>query len=128
VALGQAAADFSFDATYNAGCDARAVGLWAEAAANFAEAARVADASPDAAVPIAKRVAAELGLGTCLRRLGMLQQAGEALERALSLDREAADVWAELGLVMAQTGGSAAEAAAVVCQKNVARLIAAERR
>eukprot|EP00962_Isochrysis_galbana_P015788 scaffold4520_cov96-Isochrysis_galbana.AAC.4 len=128
VALGSAADDFSFDAVYNSCCDARAVGLWAEAAAGFAEAARVAEACPEAAVPVTKRVAAELGLGACLRRLGLLEQAGEALERALRLDRDAADVWAELGLVMAQMGGSAAEAAAVVCQKNVVRLMPAERR
>jgi tetratricopeptide (TPR) repeat protein len=128
VALGEAAGDFSFDAVYNACCDARAEGLWAEAAAGFAEAARVAEASPEAAVPAEKQLAAELGLGACLRRLGLLEEAGEALERALGLDRDAADVWAELGLVMAQMGGGAAEAAAVVCQKNVARLMVAEKR
>jgi len=41
----------------------------------------VGEAAPEAAVPLHKRVAAELGLGSCLRRLGMLEQAGESLER-----------------------------------------------
>ncbi len=59
------------------------------------------------------------------RRAGLLEPAGEALERALSLDADAPDVWAELGLTMAAMGGADAEAAAKVCQKNVLRLTAA---
>eukprot|EP00967_Tisochrysis_lutea_P143717 scaffold267341_cov30-Tisochrysis_lutea.AAC.1 len=126
--LGEANDDFSFDAMYNVGCDARELELWSEAAVSFAEAARIGEFSDQAAVPIFKRVAAEIGLATCLRRLGLLDQAGDALERAIGLDRDAMDAWAELGLVMSEVGGEAAEAAAVVCQKNVARLMLLQER
>ena len=63
-----------------------------------------------------KVAAAHVRLGSSLRRLGLLSEAGLALETAMSLGEDSIQVWAELGLVFAAQGE---EEAALVCQRNV---------
>eukprot|EP00966_Prymnesium_polylepis_P120838 2792245-Prymnesium_polylepis.1 len=63
-------------------------------------------------------VAAEVGLGGSLRRLGFLSEAGLALERAINLEPDGAiDAWAELGLCFAEQGDTES---ARLCQLQVA--------
>jgi uncharacterized protein HemY len=63
-----------------------------------------------------KVAAAHVRLGSSLRRLGSLSEAGLELEKAMSLGEDSIQVWAELGLVFAAQGE---EEAALVCQRKV---------
>jgi tetratricopeptide (TPR) repeat protein len=125
VALGGESGDVSFDAHYNVACELRALGVAepGQVAEAFAQAARVAAAQGEAGGLVdEKRGACEFNLGKALREAGDREQAGLALERALDFLPDAADVWAELGLVMAEMGQAEA---ALVCQRQMIRCQAA---
>ena len=119
VAIGAANLDFNFDTNYNLACDLRELGDIEGGALSFAESVRIGELSAHSfVVSPAKMVAAEVGLGGSLRRLGFLSEAGLALERAINLERDGAiDAWAELGLCFAEQGDTES---ARLCQLQVA--------
>ena len=120
VAIGASNCDFNFDANYNLACDLRQIGDLEGAALAFAEPVRIGELSSHSyIVSAAKMGAAQVGLGGCLRRLGLLEEAGLALERAIRLEPDgAADAWAELGLIYVEQGDAES---AKLCQLQVVR-------
>ena len=118
VTIGASNLDFNFDSNYNLACDLRELGDNEEAALSFAESVRIGELSAHSfVVSPAKMAAAEVGLGGSLRRLGLLTEAGLALERAINLEPDGAiDAWAELGLVFVEQGDTES---AKLCQLQV---------
>jgi len=120
VELGMTGGDESWEAHYNLACDLRELGAEISGVIDaFGAAVTVGDAQGAmGGVVDEKRGAGEEGLGRALRDAGDFEGAGLALERALGWLPERAEIWAELGVVMAELREMEA---ALVCQRQMQR-------